>query len=662
MIYTVFDIETDGLLDVMTKLHVFSYKVFNGNKLILKGSTTDPKVISKVIEDTEFLVGHNIIRFDIPALKKLFGIEVPLKKCIDTLGLSWAIFPYEIVNGKFQNRKKHGLEAWGEVFGVPKPKVEDWSNLTYEEYRHRCEEDVEINTKLFHSIWKYLKVIFNNLREEIIRYIRYLGFKLDCAREQEELTCKIDIESAHKHYEDVILQSGARLQSLEDCMPEVPKYQIKKKPAKMYKADGSLSAIGEKWLKFCEEEGLDPESTEEAKYIKNYETANANSPEQVKKWLFSLGWEPTILEETTNTKGEVYEVPKISDKDGNICRSILSLKKTYPELEHLEGLGILKHRKGVFKSFINNTDPFTNTTIASVEGFTNTLRFTHRKPIANLPKVSKPWGKEIRGLIVTPDENHILCGSDMSSLEDTTKQHYMYYFDPEYVKAMRVPGFDPHMDIAVFAGLLKEEQVEDYKRIKKLLDKKEEVSAEEKKVYVFYTDTRGDAKVINFSAVYGAGPAKIAKTLGCTLEFAKVLHTAYWGRNKAVKQVANAVTTKVVEVPDYEILKVPQYQMWLLNPVSNFYYTLRNQKDIFSTLNQGTGVYCFDTWLSKVRRKGIKIMLQYHDEIGFPLLKEDEEKVKQALLDAIEETNKQIVLNVPLGISIDFGINYSEIH
>ena len=238
----------------------------------------------------------------------------------------------------------------------------------------------------------------------------------------------------------------------------------------------------------------------------------------------------------------------------------------------------------------------------------------------------------------------------------------MYYFDPEYVTAMRVPGFDPHMDIAVFAGLLTEEQIKDYKRIKKLLDDKSEVSDDEKKVYVFYTDTRGDAKVINFSAVYGAGPAKIAKTLGCTLEFARVLHTAYWGRNKAVKQVANAVHTKVVEVPNYQELGVPQYQMWLHNPVSNFYYTLRNQKDIFSTLNQGTGVYCFDTWLSKVRRKGIKIMLQYHDEIGFPLLKEDEEKVKQVLLTAIEETNQQIRLNVPLGVSVDFGVNYAEIH
>ena len=45
----------------------------------------------------------------------------------------------------------------------------------------------------------------------------------------------------------------------------------------------------------------------------------------------------------------------------------------------------------------------------------------------------------------------------MSSLEDSTKQHYMMYYDPEYVQAMRVPGFDPHIDIAKLANLITED-------------------------------------------------------------------------------------------------------------------------------------------------------------------------------------------------------------
>lgn len=78
--------------------------------------------------------------------------------------------------------------------------------------------------------------------------------------------------------------------------------------------------------------------------------------------------------------------------------------------------------------------------------------------------MSKPWGKEIRSLICVPeDSGYVLCGSDMSSLEDTTKQHYMYYFDPEYVMQMRTPGFDPHLNIGVFSNLITNDEEEFFK-------------------------------------------------------------------------------------------------------------------------------------------------------------------------------------------------------
>ena len=75
-----------------------------------------------------------------------------------------------------------------------------------------------------------------------------------------------------------------------------------------------------------------------------------------------------------------------------------------------------------------------------------------------------------------------------------------------------------------------------------------------------------------------------------------------------------------------------------------------------------TGVYCFDTWVRKVRSKGIQISLQYHDEIAFSLLKGQENITKNHLLEAIKETNNELKLNVELGISVDFGNNYAEIH
>ena len=51
----------------------------------------------------------------------------------------------------------------------------------------------------------------------------------------------------------------------------------------------------------------------------------------------------------------------------------------------------------------------------------------------------------------------------MSSLEDRTKQHYMWKHDPEYVKEMQVEDFDPHLALAEFAGALTPEQVKAHK-------------------------------------------------------------------------------------------------------------------------------------------------------------------------------------------------------
>ena len=57
----------------------------------------------------------------------------------------------------------------------------------------------------------------------------------------------------------------------------------------------------------------------------------------------------------------------------------------------------------------------------------------------------------------------VLLGSDMSSLEDRTKQHYMFKHDPEFVEDMTTEGFDPHLDLAVSANAITITEEEFYK-------------------------------------------------------------------------------------------------------------------------------------------------------------------------------------------------------
>ncbi len=116
--------------------------------------------------------------------EKLLGIKINAR-IIDTLGLSWTLYP---------NRFEHGLGEWGEDLGIAKPPIVDWKNEPVEVYVHRCSEDVKINTKLFNLQLEYLKKIYDNDLGAIGRYMDYISFKLDCAKEQEEVRVKIDVQ------------------------------------------------------------------------------------------------------------------------------------------------------------------------------------------------------------------------------------------------------------------------------------------------------------------------------------------------------------------------------------------------------------------------------------------------------------------------------------
>lgn len=624
MHYYIIDIETDGL--VSTKIHCVSVYENNFGKEDYY-SITDYASMRYFFLNAKILIGHNIIRFDVPEVERVLGVKITARK-IDTMGLSWYLYPE-----RFLNKKYHGLEEWGEEFGVPKPKISDWQNLTKAEYVYRCEEDVKITRQLWFKELDYLKRLYGEWG--IDKIMDYITFKLECAREQEQVRWKLDVEKAKATLQKLEADKEPKFEALRSAMPMNAKYAKRKKPKLMYKQDGTLSAKGEAWCKLCEEMGIPPDITEEVKVKVSEEEPNPRSHDQIKDWLYSLGWVPQTFKFSKDkiTHQITNKVPQVNLGEGKVCPSVELLFEKEPALVNLEGLGIINHRITVIEGFLRNVseDGYLR---AEVMGFTNTMRFMHTG-IVNVPTVNKPYGTEIRSCLTVPNtEKWLLCGSDMSSLEDNTKQHYIYYYDPKYVEEMRVPGFDPHLDIALQGNMLTLEQVEAHK-----------AGTEN------HGKIRKDAKIVNFSATYGVGAPKMSMTTGWPLSKSRMMLEVYWKRNWAIKKIAEACTVKVVDG-----------QMWLWNATSQLYYSLRFEKDKFSTLNQGTGVYCFDTFVKYVRRNGIKLCGQFHDEICFPLLKKDKEIVKEKLNASIKAVNEELKLNVPLAISMEFGLNYAETH
>jgi hypothetical protein len=612
---TVFDIETDGLLDELTKIHVLSWS----NDMGEVKHTHDYDEMRYVLLNSETLVGHNIIRFDIPAVEKVLGIEVKAR-LIDTLALSWYLH---------HDRMKHGLESYGEDYGVHKPVIKDWKTLTPQVYAHRCDEDVKINNRL----WRDLDLKLNKLYQdptEKDRLIDYLTFKLDCAREQEALRWKLDVGKAQAAYDEIMALKVEKVEQLAEAMPRKTLTRMASRPKVMHKKDGSLSSHGEKWVDLCKEY-KQPETTMQFVVKTGEERGNPNSNDQVKDWLYSLGWRPRtykfLRDKVTGDERQIEQVRK----NGELCRSVKELAEVDQAVDLLDGLTVLTHRAGILKSFLEcHKDGWLE---ASIAGLTNTFRFKHYRPLVNLPGVDKPYGDVIRGCLTCPD-GYILSGADMTSLEDTTKRHYMKPLDPDYVEAMSREGFDPHLDLALHAGVITQDDIDKHNSGERSLKA-----------------LRKNYKVVNYSATYGVGAPKLARETGMSKSEAKTLLEAFWSRNWAIEKVAS--TLRVRELFN---------GMWLKNPVSGFWHSLRSDKDRFSTLNQSTGVYCFDSWVKECRGMGLKTIGQFHDEIIVLTKEGDEDKTENIMQMSINNVNDAINLNVPLGTDVQFGNTYADIH
>ena len=617
----IFDIEGDGLTP--TKIHCMAYSTPNG---IVK-ATSSYDEMRKLLSEATTLIGHNIILFDIPVLERILNIKIKAK-LYDTLGLAWTLFP---------SRIQYGLEYFGLDYGVPKPKIDDWENLSLAEYIHRCKEDVKITARLWDDLWNKLMLLYED-EKAARRYIAYISFKLDCMREQERSQWKLDVDRVKRNIDLLSEKEKEILEKLSAVMPKVPKYIKKTKPAKPFKKDGTYSTFGAKWFALLKEQNLPKDFDGEIEILHHWDEPNPGSNLQIKDWLFSLGWEPETFKYDKNKEtGVERQIPQVridGDDGKELCPSVLKIAEDHPEIRLLEGLTTIQHRLGIFKGFINNH--VNGWLVAGMSGFTNTLRFKH-KNIVNLPGVDKPYGEEIRGSLIAP-EGKILCGSDMVSLEENTKKHYMYPHDPEYVKEMSKPGFDAHLDLAKFSHVVTQEEINKYN---------EKIAEVVEKLYPI----RKKFKKTNYSATYGIGKDKLGRDANIPVKEAAQLLDMFWKRNWAITAVAEETYVKHLNG-----------EMWLYNPVSNFYYSLRFEKDIFSTLNQGTGVFCFDSWIKEVRKRRSQMTGQFHDE-GIWCLKEGyEERMTKLLKDSIKAVNDKLQLNIQLDVDIQFGKTYAQIH
>ena len=668
------DLESTGLLHHLieqgdkAKLHNFCAMSVDGKNMWTLHTDTDNerKTLQRFLDRDIILVMHNGIQYDKYALKH-FGYDVDKVHFVDTLALSWYLDLY---------RAKHGLESYGQESGVPKPVIEDWEKLTQADYDNRVQEDVKIQEYTYRK----LKSMFEELYGKMSDYefcthtvVRYLNFKMQQLAEQQNSKFRVDVEHAKSVIEKLEKEINFKTEQLKQAMPKVAVYAKHKKPAKPYKKDGTLSATGEKWRDIAFEYGYDFNFDGEIKVVKKYDEPNPSSTQQVKDWLFSLGWNPKTFKFVKDGDNE-RKIPQIyvQGSGGQVCESIVELSEENPELEHLVGLGVLTHRKGCVQGFLDSLQ-FGEFIEAGASGFTNTLRLKHRKPYVNLPSSRVVYGEEVRRCLISK-EGKVLVSADLSSLENKIKFNLQLPYDREYVEAQMSESYDPHLDIAKGAGLLTQEEVDFYKIVKEGFDKSNFNCTEALEELLLLDDSSKQSKIKEISKVrsvgkqggyllqYGGGKKKLAQSTKVSDKVAKDMYDAYHAMNWSIKKVA-----------DSQVKKETTHGTYQLNPFNNIWYRIKNEKDSFNVLVQGTGSFCLDVWLLhqfKLRESGkydlgdnsFQLLATTHDDFVSELDVGHNEEMRRLINDAMDMTNKTLRVSIPLGCDIQFGHKYSEIH
>ena len=174
----VFDLETNGLLHNSTRIHCIALhwleedytesfndeKYTNNPKDLPMGASYSLTTAISHIEVADVIIGHNIINFDIPIIKKLYPYFNPTGVIIDTLLLSRLYHPNLLDIDKRSNYiptklfGRHSLEAYGHRLGEYKGDfgmTTDWKEWS-QEMEDYCIQDVTVTKKLCELFRPYL--------------------------------------------------------------------------------------------------------------------------------------------------------------------------------------------------------------------------------------------------------------------------------------------------------------------------------------------------------------------------------------------------------------------------------------------------------------------------------------------------------------------------
>jgi len=322
---------------------------------------TEAEKLQSYLAEESILIGHNIVGFDAPVLKKQWNLNIDIHQLKDTLVMSRLLNPI-LENG-------HSLRAWGQRLGNYKDDFKDFDGGLTEEMVSYCKQDVSVT-----------EALYKRLSNDLLDWGDSVSIEHKAAiqvKQQEENGFKLDVKKAIF----LLVDWRKRLAEIEEELQEVFKPIVT--------------------VRFSEKTG---------KRLKDkVEVFNPGSRKQIAERLMVMGWKPTKHTE----KGSVIV-------DEKVLQTI-----DLPEAKLIAEYLLIQKRVAQVESWIDHTDNSDRVHCKIITNGAVTGRMTHSKPnLAQVPRVGNPFGKECRECWTVEDGN-VLVGIDASGLELRMLAHYM---------------------------------------------------------------------------------------------------------------------------------------------------------------------------------------------------------------------------------------------
>ena len=394
----VFDVETNGLLDTITTIHSLVTIDLDTNEM----QSYRPNSITegvKRLEEADELIGHNIIKFDLPAIQKLYPWFAPKAKITDTLVLSRLIYS-DIKSDKQDGARlatgqitkdaygSHSLDAWGQRIGLNKIKYEggweEWSE-TMQTY---CEHDVRVTERLY----RFLKPeTYSQVAIDLEHDVAKLCAKI------EENGWPFDVRGATELYARLSQRREelkVELQGLFDPWEEVDRVVTYKRPNKVKGIKAGDTRTFMKTVVF-----------------------NPGSRQHIEKCLKAkYGWNPEVFTPSGQAKVDEEVLGRLEYPEAKKLAEFFLVEKRIGQLAEGDQAWIKLERKGKIHGSYNTNGAVTG-------------RATHSHPnISQVPSVSAEFGRDCRSLFHVP-RGWKAIGADYSGLELRCLAHYMHTFD-----------------------------------------------------------------------------------------------------------------------------------------------------------------------------------------------------------------------------------------